>query len=112
MLNFAGNSTQFTAVPLDMTGLHFRGARLDAFPGITISGNTGCSPHSQMDFLAVRTFVVPTLETERTAIRTWRATGDMAYSTPDRVIYLDLQVNEHCSLSGSELTPHSLHAGN
>lgn len=46
------------------------------------------------DSLAIHSFVVPTLEVEGPAIRTYRDTGDGAYPLPMKVIYLDLQVGE------------------
>lgn len=44
------------------------------------------------DSLALHSFVVPDLETDGPAIRTWRGTGDGSYPLPNKVIYLDLQV--------------------
>ena len=72
--------------------LKFPSTSLQQFPGVTFAGNGGCSPHSNKDYLALRTFLVPTLETEGPAIRWYRQTSDGSDTIPSVATYLDLQV--------------------
>ncbi|CAL8464903.1 g4438 [Coccomyxa elongata] len=86
-----GNSTQVTGKPLDVSNLHFKGASLTQFPGVTFTGNQPCSPHGYQDSLAIYKMVVPTLEINEPAIRTWRQIGDSYSPMPQKVMYFDLQ---------------------
>ena len=91
MCHRAGNETQVTGSPIN-TALKFPSSSLQQFPGVTFAGNGGCSPHSNNDYLALRTFVVPTLEVEVPAIRCYRQTADGSDALPSTVTYLDLPV--------------------
>ena len=84
---------QASGKPLDTTDFKFKGAALDAYPDTTFQINTGCSPSAPNDNLAVRTLVVPVLEVEGPAIRTWRQGGRTpAAIAPASVIYLEPKV--------------------
>jgi hypothetical protein len=87
----AGNQTQVTGAAIG-AALKFPSASLQQFPGVTFAGNGGCSPHSNNDYLALRSFVVPALEVEVPAIRWYRQTADGSDSAPSSVTYLDLPV--------------------
>ncbi len=84
---------QASGKPLDTTDFNFKGAAFDAYPDTTFQINTGCSPSAPYDNLAVRTLIVPVLEVEGPAIRTWRQGGrSPAAVAPASVIYLELKV--------------------